>query len=48
MFNKVFKVALDVVLTKRIKDGAELYSLLTGMPPRVITEMFNLVACWRG
>ena len=24
MFNKVFKVALDVALTKRIKDGAEL------------------------
>jgi hypothetical protein len=35
LFNKVFKVALDVDLTKRIKDGAELYSLLTGMPPRV-------------
>jgi hypothetical protein len=35
MFNKVFKVALDVVLIKRIKDGAVLYSLLTGMPPRV-------------
>ncbi len=48
MFNKVFKVALDVALTKRIKDGAELSSLLTGCHLGSITEMFNLVACRRG
>jgi serine/threonine protein kinase len=29
LFNKVFKAALDVDPTKRIKDGTELYNLLT-------------------
>ncbi|MFZ8806788.1 MAG: hypothetical protein ACO2PN_01615 [Pyrobaculum sp.] len=30
LFNKVFKAALEVDPTKWVKDGAELYSLLTG------------------
>ena len=32
LFNKVFKAALNVDPTKRIKDGTELYNLLTGKP----------------
>jgi len=42
LFNKVFKAALEVDPTKRVKDGAELYSLLTGNAAYdPITEMLT-------
>jgi hypothetical protein len=42
LFNKVYKAALEVDLTKRVKDGAKLYSLLTGNAAYdPITEMLT-------
>ena len=43
LFNKVFKAALDVDPTKRIKDGTELYNLLTGKPPLTPTGAYLLI-----
>jgi len=43
LFNKVFKAALDVDPTKRIKDGTELYNLLTGKHPPTSTGAYLLI-----
>jgi serine/threonine protein kinase len=43
LFNKVFKVALNVDPTKRIKDGTELYNLLTRKPPPTPTGAYLLI-----
>jgi serine/threonine protein kinase len=43
LFNKVFKVALNVDPTKRIKDGTELYNLLTGKLPPTPTGAYLLI-----
>jgi len=44
LFNKVFKAALNVDPTKRIKDGAELYNLLTtGKLPPTPTGAYLLI-----
>jgi len=44
LFNKVFKAALDVDPTRRIKDGTELYNLLTtGKLPPTPTGAYLLI-----
>jgi len=43
LFNKVFKAALDVDPTKRIKDGTELYNLLTGKHAPTPTGAYLLI-----
>jgi len=43
LFNKVFKAALDVNPTKRIKDGTELYNLLTGKHAPTPTGAYLLI-----
>jgi len=43
LFNKVFKAALEVDPTKRIKDGTELYNLLTGKHAPTPTGAYLLI-----
>jgi pSer/pThr/pTyr-binding forkhead associated (FHA) protein len=43
LFNKVFKAALNVDPTKRIKDGTELYNLLTGKLAPTPTGAYLLI-----
>ncbi|MFP3200416.1 MAG: protein kinase [Thermoproteus sp.] len=43
LFNKVFKAALEVDPTKRIKDGTELYNLLAGKLPPTPTGAYLLI-----
>ena len=43
LFNKVFKAALDVDPTKRIKDGTELYNLLTAKHAPTPTGAYLLI-----
>ena len=43
LFNKVFKAALDVDPTRRIKDGTELYNLLTAKHPPTPTGAYLLI-----